>query len=54
MMAEVVVMLGGFPDIAFSQNRNFAQRTSMANENLARIFGANAGNLKITSNGLEF
>lgn len=54
LMAEVLVMLGGFPEVAFSQNRNFAQRDSMANENLARIFGTNAQNLKITDNGLEF
>lgn len=54
MMAEVLVMLGGIPGLTFNQNRNFSQLKSMSDENLSRIFGAKASDLKITENGIEF
>lgn len=54
MLAELLVTLGGMPAAAYDQNRDRNEKMRIGLTNLERIFGAQAKNLQITANGIEF
>lgn len=54
MFAELFITMGGMPIATFEQSRNRSDLTTLAQQNLERLFGDKAGNLQITANGIEF
>lgn len=54
MLAELLVTMGGVPVLAFEQKRDKNDQMAAGRANLDRLFGPNAGKLKITGNGVEF
>ena len=54
LFAELLIMMGGMPGAAYEKNRNKTEQMKLGQANLERIFGAQAKNLQITSNGIEF
>lgn len=54
MFAELLVVMGGMPVLAYEQRRDKRDQIAAAKANLERIFGASAEKLKITANGIEF
>ena len=54
MLADLLVIMGSMPVIAFEQRRDKRDQMAAARVNLERIFGTNAAKVKITENGIEF